>query len=231
MNKKKLLSLALVVIMIAILSFSTLAWFNDNDSVKNEFFVATTEDGDNTDPDDIFSVDLWEPVDEDGDGVISDEEKDQDGLEFENITPGATYDKAPTVENTGAYTQWIRLIVTTSDANAWVEILGDDYDLTSIFLGHDEGAWTLSHEPVQSGDNLTYVYYLNAPLEPGKTATLFEQVQLPGELTQHDLAKLAGSFELSIQADAVQYDNIPAVTAKEAFAYVGWPAGSAYPAN
>jgi predicted ribosomally synthesized peptide with SipW-like signal peptide len=35
MNKKKLLSLALVVIMIATLSFSTLAWFSDSDSVTN----------------------------------------------------------------------------------------------------------------------------------------------------------------------------------------------------
>ena len=58
MSKKKVLSLALVVIMIAILSFSTLAWFNDTDSVKNEFHIATSDDA--SDADDIFSVDLWE---------------------------------------------------------------------------------------------------------------------------------------------------------------------------
>ena len=66
MSKKKLLSLAVVVIMIAILSFSTLAWFNDSDSVSNKFYVADSED---TSPDDIFSVDVYEEVDTDGDGT------------------------------------------------------------------------------------------------------------------------------------------------------------------
>ena len=56
MSKKKILSLSLVVIMIAILSFSSLAWFNDSDSVKNDFHIATSDDP--SDPDDIFSVDV-----------------------------------------------------------------------------------------------------------------------------------------------------------------------------
>ena len=42
MNKKKLLSLALVVIMIATLSFSTLAWFSDSDSVTLQAVKTTT---------------------------------------------------------------------------------------------------------------------------------------------------------------------------------------------
>lgn len=219
MNKKKVLSLAVVVIMIAILSFSTLAWFNDSASVTNKFHVATTDDP--TNPDNIFSIDLWE-TDEEGN-------KDQDGLEFKNIVPGGTYHKDPTVENTGAYKQWIRVIVTVTDAPAWIEVLGEDYPLTNIFKGYDDDAWTLSHDPVLSGDNLTYVYYYNSILEPEQTATLFKEVVIPRALTQDDLATLAGSFELIIKADAVQVDAIDAATAKEAFAYVGWPAGSAYP--
>ena len=39
MSKKKLLSLAVVAIMIAILSFSSLAWFTDNDSATNDFQI------------------------------------------------------------------------------------------------------------------------------------------------------------------------------------------------
>ena len=64
MNKKKLLSLALAVIMIAILSFGTLAWFSASNTATNKFMVAGSEDAD---PDDIFSVDVWEDMD--GDGV------------------------------------------------------------------------------------------------------------------------------------------------------------------
>ena len=50
MNKKKLLSLALAVIMIAILSFGTLAWFSDSDDVTNNFYIASSDDP--SDPDD-----------------------------------------------------------------------------------------------------------------------------------------------------------------------------------
>ena len=51
MSKKKLFSLAVIVIMIAILSFSSLAWFTDADSAKNDFTVAGAGE---EDPDKIF---------------------------------------------------------------------------------------------------------------------------------------------------------------------------------
>lgn len=222
MSKKKLLSLSLVVIMIAILSFGTLAWFNDSDSVKNEFHVATSDDP--SDPDDIFSVDLWEPVDKNEDGVISDDEKEQTGLKFENILPGATYDKNPTVENTGAYDQYIRVVVTLSDAQAWMEILGRGYDLSTIFVGHDEDLWTRSDDSGVKGENLVYVYYLDKVLKPDETVALFTDVKLPTSLTQQQMAKLNGGFELTIRADAIQTENLGdgVDTAQEAFAAANW---------
>ena len=134
MSKKKLLSLALVVIMIAILSLSTLAWFNDSESVTNKFLVASS-DGTNT-PDSIFSVDLWEKT-PGGD-------KDQDGHSYEAILPGSNLKKEVNVENTGAYDQYIRVVVTLSDGKAWLKVLGAGYDLDSIFFGHDESKWTRS---------------------------------------------------------------------------------------
>ena len=57
MSKKKILSLALVLILVASISFGTLAWFSDADEVTNDFLVAGSED---KDPDEIFSVDVWE---------------------------------------------------------------------------------------------------------------------------------------------------------------------------
>lgn len=221
MTKKKLISLSLVVIMIAILSFSTLAWFNDSDSVKNEFHVATSEDP--SDPDDIFSVDIWEPVDKDEDGVISEDEKEQIGLKFENILPGSTFAKKPTVENTGAYDQYIRVVVTLSDAQAWMDALGRGYDLSTIFLGHNESEWTRSVGTMK-GDEIIYVYYLNRILKPDETVALFTEMKLPTSLTQEQMAKLGGSFELSIRADAIQTENLGegVDTAAEAFAHANW---------
>ena len=40
LSKKKVFALALAVCLIATLSFGSLAWFTDNDSVTNEFKVA-----------------------------------------------------------------------------------------------------------------------------------------------------------------------------------------------
>ena len=213
MNKKKLLSLALVVIMIAVLSFGTLAWFNDSDSVKNEFHIATSDDP--SDPDDIFSVDLWEKT--------PDNEKEQVGHTYEKILPGSNLTKAVNVENTGAYDQYIRVVVTLSDGKAWLKVLGAGYDLDSIFFGHDESKWTRSVGTIV-GDEIIYVYYLNEKLAPTKTATLFTNVKIPTFLTQEDMAKLGGGFELTIRADAIQTENLGdgVDTAAEAFAAANW---------
>lgn len=213
MNKKKLLSLALVVIMIAVLSFSTLAWFNDTDSVKNEFHIASSDDP--SDPDDIFSVDLWENTPE-GD-------KDQDGHSYDKILPGSNLKKEVNVENTGAYDQYIRVVLTLSDGQAWLDTLKPGYDLDTIFIGHDESKWTRSVGTI-IGDEIIYVYYLNEKLAPGTTAELFTNVVIPTHLTQADMAKLGGAFELDIRADAIQTENLGdgVDTAAEAFAAANW---------
>ena len=213
MSKKKLLSLSLVAIMIATWSLSSLAWFNDSDSVKNEFHIASS--GDASDPDNIFSVDLWENT-PDGD-------KDQDGHSYDKILPGSELKKTVTVENTGAYDQYIRVVVSLNKGQAWFDVLGRGYDLSTIFKGHDESKWTRSVGTL-SGDTITYVYYLNEILAPTDTAELFTDVVIPEHLTQEDMAKLGGAFELNIRADAIQTENLGegVDTAAEAFAAANW---------
>ena len=215
MSKKKLIALALVVIMIATVSFSTLAWFNDSKEVTNKFLIAST--GEPGDADSIFSVDLWENT--------PDGEKDQDGYTYEKILPGSNLKKEVNVENTGAYDQYIRVVVTLKNANAWVDILKYRYDLDSIFKGHDSELWTRTDGTHDIGnDQLVYVYHLNEKLEPGETATLFTNVVIPTQLTQDDMAKLNGSFELVIRADAIQTENLGdgVDTAAKAFAAANW---------
>ena len=55
-TKKKVLTVAIAVCLIAIISLSTLAWFNAADDAQNNFYIANSED----DADEIFSVDVWE---------------------------------------------------------------------------------------------------------------------------------------------------------------------------
>ena len=258
MNKKKIISLALVISLIAILSFSSLAWFNDADEVTNEFRIASSEDP--SDPDDIFSVDVWEPdtnpdrngdgqvdsdfdsdgdgnldkeydqdgdgkidtdydrnndgkidaaFDSNGDGKVDDKFKDQDGLEFENILPGSVYDKEPTVENTGAYDQFVRVKVTVGDAAAWKELLKKHNitDLSTIFLGHNESDWIHLGEH-EERNTITYTYYLQKILKPGEKAVLLTDVKIPEQFTQEDMAKFGGDFKIKIVAEAVQTENV-----------------------
>jgi len=199
MSKKKLLSLALVVCMIAILSFSTLAWFSDSDEVTNEFYVASSEDDS---ADEIFSVDVWENT-PDGD-------KDQDGYEYKDILPGSQLKKEVYVENTGYYSQYVRMTVTVTNADAWIAALGNGYDLGTIFGGHEESKWVRLDVGTYDGTANTYtmVYYLTETLEAGETACLFETVNIPTHLTQADMVFIGGSFDLTVVADAVQTENL-----------------------
>ena len=112
LTKKKVFVSALSVCLIAILSFGTLAWFNATDAVTNSFKIAdSNQDGT---PD--FSVEVWENeidgddnADADGDG---DNKITHNGNTYKHIAPGDVLAKNPTVQNTGDYDQWIRVLVT-----------------------------------------------------------------------------------------------------------------------
>ena len=204
MNKKKLLSLALVVCMIAILSFSTLAWFNDTDEVTNKFYVA---DSDDEDPDDIFSVDVYEEVDTDGDGTPDD--KEDEGLEFEDVVPGQVLPKAPVVENTGKYDQWVKLTITFSSKTAW-DVLVDEQaagpiELLTMAADFADNWQFVGLEEVNG--TYVYTYYLINPLESGKTVDVFTAVNIPKTLDQKDFYGIKDeTITLDINAVAIQLE-------------------------
>ena len=217
MNKKKLLSLALAVIMLAILSFGTLAWFSDDDEVTNNFYIATSDDS--TDPDDIFSVDVWENT-PDGDN-------DQDGYEYDDILPGDLLKKDVYVENTGAYDQYVRVTVTISDAEAWINALGADFDVTKVFVGFDATKWTHIWNNLNGAteipENIVYVMYYKDILAVDGKINVFTDVQIPTSLTQEQAAAFNGAFYIDVKADAVQTENVvPAGTAAEDAAWAAF---------
>ena len=207
LNKKQVFTLALAVCLLAILSFSTLAWFTDSDDVTNRFHVATSTQ----DPDDIFSVDVMEKIDTDGDGVIDATVDIGDvpngGFDYQDIYPSAELVKEPIVVNTGAYDQYVRMNVTID--KQWDTLVGD---LTQTLKGYDDTVWTFSGKTEDNG-KVTYTYYLNRVLVHSDTAgagreTLFTHVVIPAELTQADMATLdSGMFTMTIVAEAVQADN------------------------
>lgn len=216
LTKKKVIAIALVISLIAILSMGTLAWFSDDDAVTNEFMVATSDDDT---PDEIFSVDVWENTPE-GDG-------DQDGAEYTDILPGDLLKKEAYVENTGYYGQYIRVTVTISDAEAWINALGANYDVTEVFVGYDETQWVHVWNNLNGAttmpENIVYVMYLKTVLDSGKKVNIFDAIQIPTSLTQEQAAAFGGGFTIDIKAEAVQTENVvPAGTPAEDAAWTAF---------
>ena len=211
LNKKKVFTLALAVCLIAILSMSSLAWFTDDDSVTNDFFIAGSED---ENPDDVFSIDVWEK-DEDG------KRYDDEGIDYPAILPGDDLYKEVNVENTGAYEQYARVIVTVSDAHIWQELHGEIYvplnkiatDLSSEFQ-----PWSIEYDA--DADALTYVLYYDHILAVDEVVNLFTNVAIPEAMDRYQAAEMAGGFQIGVVAEAVQTEHVGA-NAAEAFATVG----------
>lgn len=230
-SKKKVLVIALAVSLAAILSMGSLAWLNYTDEVTNKFLVADS-DGDGMAD---FSVDVWEnendgddETDADGDG---DPTTTQKGNTYQEIAPGDVLAKNPTVENTGDYEQWVRVLV-TFDEYARLMAACEKYDTVSEdlrdWLDVDDTVWTADEDPILGNNTVTYVYYCSSKLDKDATATLFNNITIPSEFVQEDMAFVSGDFSVTVKAEAVQTANIEAENAKEAFAAVGWTAGESY---
>ena len=215
MNKKKVLTASFAISLIAILSFGTIAWFTDEDEVTNKFMIATSED---TDPDDIFSIDVWENT--------PGGEKDQDGYEYKDVLPGDVLKKEVNVENTGYYDQYVRVTVTVSDAAAWMAALGTNGKiptLDKIVEGWGDnanpGVWTDNSSELV-GDTIVYTMYYNGILLGDEESiydnagvhkdvvTVFTAVKIPSSLTVEQAAAFKTNFEIKVKAEAVQTENL-----------------------
>ena len=209
MNKKKLFSLALVVIIIAILSFSTLAWFTDEDSATNDFHIGGA--GQN-DPDKIFSVDVKENVDG--------EEQPVDEMDFEDVLPGDEHKKEAYVSNTGSYEQYIRVTMTITD---WelikniVTINMDDAFKTNwkissrgVDTDSDGNLIANNNNSVDANGNLVVILFLKKKLAVGDTVHIMDSVSISTRATQDDFIDegFADGFQIKIEADAAQTENI-----------------------
>lgn len=214
LNKKKVLVIALAVCLIATLSMGTLAWFTDDDTSVNDFYVT---DSDQNDPEAIFSVDVRENVNGDIANSV-------DGYTFDHITPNQTIAKAPYVINTGAYDQFVRATVTISDYAAFVAALGADYRMEDVFKGITS-EWEFDKKVVDTNaDTVSYVFYLDRVLSVGSTAVLFNKVIIPYQLEKEDFINttLSNGFEISVFAEAIQSANTGG-SAQEAFALIDNP--------
>ncbi|MBR2615390.1 MAG: SipW-dependent-type signal peptide-containing protein [Clostridia bacterium] len=217
-TKKKVLVAALAICLVAILSLGTLAWFTAEDSVTNEFLVGDST----TDPDKVFGIDVWETVN--GTEYGKDTANDQ-GATYEAILPGEILNKVPYLTNTGIHPQYVRAIVTVTEADILKEAMtpkGSDvsewYNVEKFLPGAGD-KWTCEYTYYTNKDTFVFVYYYNEALAAGATTQqLFDAVVIPTELTKEQAADME-KFSVSILGQVIQSEHLADVTnAKEAFA-------------
>lgn len=232
LNKKKVIVLALVVCLIAMLSVGTLAWFTDEDSIKNDFYFGDS----NTPADEVFGVEVWEDRDTNGDGDYNeaDDAEKTEGLTYETILPGEVLSKEPYLENTGIHPQYVRAIVTVTHGDyvraAMKKGDGETWqDAAKRLFGGISSNWTLETVHYYT-DNyythaLVFVFYYNQVLEAGQTTDkIFTDVIVPTELTKEDAANM-DSFSVIVKGEAIQSEHLAdpqtpgamVTTAKRAF--------------
>ena len=249
MNKKKIFTLALVVLLICTISFGTLAWFNASDEVTNQFYVADS-DGDGK-PN--FSIDVNEKPDREpgpggpGQGSGSSEQlpdgkTDDGGHVYKDILPGSKLAKYAYVKNTGEYDQWVRVHLIFSDAEVWEKAIEkaaaaekmdpDEFVQKKLFTNlFQDGRNDIHFE--NNGDaylngTLTYTFYYTQTLKSGEEFKVLDCIEIPGILVQDDMNFEKDGFSLKIKAEAVQVKNLNATNAFDAFKEVVWEVGSEY---
>ena len=211
LTKKKILALAVIVSLVAVISMGSLAWFSAQDVVENKFMVANSDDDT---ADEVFSLDVYEYVDGTATPV--------NGNTYEDILPGDKLKKDVHVQNTGYYDQYIRVTVTITDATAWATALGtgfNDETLEACFVGWDKTKWNhVTSNYDATNDVITVVMYYKDILQgdhtgsAGQSISVFTDVQIPTTMTQEGAALFnadaTAGFGIDVKAEAVQTENV-----------------------
>ena len=162
--KKKVLTVALVVALIAIMVSGTLAYFTDNDKVTNTFTIGSVK------------IEIWE------NGTATDEDVRQLGkltpiVNIQNPAGDDSYiDKVVTVKNTGANAAYLRTFIAIP--TALVGYLHLDPNQAQKWMLLDE-----SQATVDSVEYTVYKYVYTGDFGPGaETTSLLSGVYLGSDV-------------------------------------------------
>lgn len=212
MKKKKIGLLFAAMLLVVASVLGTMAYLTSTtETVNNTFTVGKV----NIDLDEAKVNEYGQPVDEDGNIVDLDKAPRVTGNEYKLI-PGHEYTKDPTVTVlNGSEASYVRMKVTFSHLAELDEIFKDNdpvgADMISIFAGYDENKWEyIGNVKDESKNTRTYEFrYLgtfDALSKDVALGPLFKKINVPGTITNEDLAKIEG-MEISVIADAIQADG------------------------
>lgn len=203
MKKRKLVAMALALcFLVTATVYTTIAYFSDSEVKTNVFtfgevdITLTEKSEEVVDPD--TGATIVYP------GTPVDPEKQEGPYTFDEVLPGRTYSKIPTVavEEKSADC-YVAIVVTVPQ-----EIVGEG------FLGGVDTVNFTTERRVNSDDGTySFVFYCNSVLKGGDTLTPFKTVTISTALTSEEAADLGGKADVVVTAYAVQADGFTSVGA------------------
>lgn len=207
-RSKALLLTLCAVLLVAASVLGTMAFLTSTASVKNTFTVGSVK----------ITLDEAK-VTPDGKPVEGAARVAENSYK---LMPGHTYTKDPTIHVDAASEDcFIRAKVTLTNAKEWIAIATRyaDNKVENIIKGTNDDIWWVSQPAVdETANTVTYTFvYKNESHtdELGKriwTSTdskdlvLFDEIAIPGGLTNDDLAAV-GSSKITVVAEAIQADG------------------------
>ncbi len=207
--KALLLSLC-AVLLVAASVMGTLAYLTSTDTVKNTFTVGRVS----ISLDEAKVNDNGQPVNENNEVVTELDDAERVKGNTYHLLPGHVYTKDPTVHiNPKSESAYYRMIVTVTFDNA----ISDENLATKLdgsFTGYDVSKWALggSMKTVSADKKtITYEYRYHTTVANATDAVkdlepLFTKIEVPGSLTNEELAAFTG-MKINIVAHAIQEDG------------------------
>lgn len=202
--KKKIVAMCATVAIAALAVGGTLAYFTDTDNdVVNTFTVGNVEINLKE-----AVVDVYGKADQSG-------ARTEEGNEYKLI-PGQTYVKDPkvTVEKTSEPC-FVRMMVSINLQDTIDEIF-EGAEMNVLFGGYDQNEWAFYGESEKDGVKTYEFRYIGEKVnDEGAVdardadvvlAPLFTSLNVPGDLTEGQIAELA-ELEITVVAHAIQSAN------------------------
>ena len=200
MKKKILVACLCVALAVLTIAGTTLAYLTSQDTVVNTFTVGNVQ------------IKLDEAkANADGTLVAN---ADRVKANSYKLIPGHTYNKDPMVTVlSGSESSYIKMTVTFSKAAELDAIFAPNggANLTSIFEGYDSNNWIAKGNTKDATANTrTYEFWYKeavaAPDADVALDALFDQIKVPGTITNDQLASIAG-MTITVNAYAIQADG------------------------
>lgn len=203
--KKKILSIALVVAMVAVIATGSLAYFTDTKTADNTFTVGNVK----------IALDETNIANPEGDRVTAND------YGIDKVYPGAVLVKDPIVHNTGKNPAYIRAVVTIENGMNWLGLYNDN-----VWTAPQEAAFNaMINNTLGEGWELVDIAYdMSGPNHPtsdfvatlkytgvleagADTTAMFTEIAIPAKLTSEDVTTRIdqnGEFGINVVAQAIQ---------------------------